>query len=528
MMEQDMNNYLRSALQRGEFFCSAELVLDRDRRVSEAETFVRDASREPRGIRVISLTDLPGGNPSLPPEAFASFVMDQGLTPLAHLTGKDGNRSFIEARLHSLARIGVENILALTGDAPKCAYLGKAKPVFDVDSVLMLRMIQSLREGLEYQIGKRLVRTSPFDFFPGAVVNPYKTREAGQMAQFLKLELKIAAGARFIITQLGFNLRKLFELKQYMTREMPRPVPLVANVYVPTATVARMMKEGELPGCVMPDALLRQLEGEKKPERLERAALMLAAVRDLGFAGGHIGGFGLTHADFMKLAERAGEIGADWKKRMDELVFETPGEFYLFPRGSDGLSDSNGALQLDTARPHLSLKQRFSGMVHRLIIEPGSFGAQFLGSRLKSERGAAPGPAEGKGFWHAAVGLSSLYRKAALGCMSCGDCIQDHLNYAGCTMRLCYKNMRNGPCGGSRVDGTCEANPAISCVWSQVYQNTLAAGDDPKRLACTLIPPRDWCLDQTNALTNRLTGQDNYSKRVTVGDAAHSVEPSGD
>ena len=120
-------NYLRSALEAGEFLCSAELVLGRDHSMPEAEAFVCDAARESRGMKVISLTDLPGGNPSLPPEAFASFVIEHKLTPLAHLTGKDGNRSLMEGRLHACARIGVENILALTGDAPKSAYQGKSK-----------------------------------------------------------------------------------------------------------------------------------------------------------------------------------------------------------------------------------------------------------------------------------------------------------------------------------------------------------------------------------------------------------------
>ena len=155
-----MENHLRSALEAGEFLCSAELVLDRGHSVPEAEAFVRDAAREARGVRVISLTDLPGGNPSLPPEAFASFVLEHGLTPLAHLTGKDGNRSFVEVRLHALARMGVESILALTGDAQKSGYQGKAKPVFDVDSVLMLWLVQALRQGLEYNVGQRQVRTS--------------------------------------------------------------------------------------------------------------------------------------------------------------------------------------------------------------------------------------------------------------------------------------------------------------------------------------------------------------------------------
>lgn len=83
--------------------------------------------------------------------------MEQGLAPLAHLTGKDGNRSLVEGRLHALARMGVENILALTGDAQKSGFQGKGKPVFDVDSSLMLWLIQALRQGLEYTIGKRQV-----------------------------------------------------------------------------------------------------------------------------------------------------------------------------------------------------------------------------------------------------------------------------------------------------------------------------------------------------------------------------------
>ena len=83
-------------------------------------------------------------------------------------------------------------------------------------------------------------------------------------------------------------------------------------------------------------------------------------------------------------------------------------------------------------------------------------------------------------------------------------------------MRWCYKNLRNGPCGGSRVDGSCEADAALPCIWNLVYLSTLSAGDDPKRFGRTLVPPRDWCLDQTNALANRLVGFDNFCRRVNL------------
>ncbi len=86
----------------------------------------------------------------------------------------------------------------------------------------------------------------PFDFFAGAVVNPFKVREPDLLMQFYKLQLKVAAGARYIITQLGYNLRKLYELKQYMVREGIGHIPVLANVYVPTGKIGRMMQAGEI------------------------------------------------------------------------------------------------------------------------------------------------------------------------------------------------------------------------------------------------------------------------------------------
>jgi hypothetical protein len=196
---------------------------------------------------------------------------------------------------------------------------------------------------------------------------------------------------------------------------------------------------------------------------------------------------------------------------MDELVFEGPGEFYLFPRGEDGLSDSRAGCQ--AAPPHAAkpLALRLAAFVHRHLIDRDSFGARFFASRLKAD---APGWRGS--LWSRLLSLASVYRKTALGCKSCGDCVQDHLNYAGCSMHWCYKELRNGPCGGSRADGSCEARPELPCLWNLVYMNTLAAGEDPRKFARRLIPPRDWRLDDTNALANRLAGLDNFHNRIDI------------
>jgi methylenetetrahydrofolate reductase (NADPH) len=520
-------NRFRSALEKGEFVYTAELVLGRDHSAAEAEIFVEEASQQGDGIKVISLTDLPGGNPALPPEAFVAYVLEHKLTPIAHLTGKDGNRSLLQGRIHALARLGVENILALTGDAQKEGFAGKSKPVYDLDSVLILWLIRALRFGLECNLGPKTGRTTPFDFLAGAVVNPYKVCEPDLLMQFYKLQLKVAAGAQYIITQLGYNLRKLYELKQYMVREGLGQIPVLANVYVPTAKVAQLMQAGEVAGCVIPEELIQRLEVEKKPQRLERAALMVAAAKDLGFAGAHIGGFGLTHRDFMTILERASAIGRDWRGRMDELVFPYPNEFYLLSQGGDGLSDGASEYQVTAVKPHPSLVQRLSDKVHRRFIKEGTFGARFFGAKLK--RGGLP-TKDGSwrhGLWYGLLGPSTVYRKATLGCVSCGDCIQDHLSYAGCSMQDCYKELRNGPCGGSRVDGTCEARADLPCIWNLVYLSTLAMGNDPRKFARVLVPPRDWCLDRTNALANRFAGLDNLCKRIdlrTTVEADHAKD----
>jgi len=165
-------------------------------------------------------------------------------------------------------------------------------------------------------------------------------------------------------------------------------------------------------------------------------------------------------------------------------------------------------------KPHPSWVQRFSEMAYRHFIKEDSAGARFFRSKLEAARHRSiNGDSWRHSLWHKLLAPSTLYRKAILGCVSCGDCVQDHLNYAGCSMNRCYKELRNGPCGGSRVNGTCEVRADQLCVWNQVYSGSLAVGDDPAKFAHILVPPRDWSLDRTNALANRFAGLDNFAKR---------------
>jgi hypothetical protein len=213
---------------------------------------------------------------------------------------------------------------------------------------------------------------------------------------------------------------------------------------------------------------------------------------------------------------------------VDELVLGQPGEFYLLPPSTEGLSDGAGEFQLEASRPRASLKVRASRLAHRHVVGPDALPAQYLGPRLAAA--AAQGGDWRRGLLPRLLGVSTVYRRTVLGCADCGDCIQDHLSFAGCTMRHCYKELRNGPCGGSRVDGSCEVHPGQPCIWNLAYRETLAAGEDPHRFAITLLPPRDWSLDGTNAVLNRYAGMDNLSRRVPSGSrpGAEGAADAGD
>ena len=53
-------------------------------------------------------------------------------------------------------------------------------------------------------------------------------------------------------------------------------------------------------------------------------------------------------------------------------------------------------------------------------------------------------------------------------CTMCGECLLDIFG-GFCPVSRCPKSMLNGPCGGS-MDGKCEVDPDIDCIWDIIYK----------------------------------------------------------
>jgi hypothetical protein len=90
------------------------------------------------------------------------------------------------------------------------------------------------------------------------------------------------------------------------------------------------------------------------------------------------------------------------------------------------------------------------------------------------------------------------------GCRMCGQCVL-HSTGLTCPMN-CPKQLRNGPCGGVRPDGTCEVDPGMRCVWLKGWERSRRlpwAGEFDH-----LRPPVDNRLWGTSSWRNFLTGRD--------------------
>jgi len=211
------------------------------------------------------------------------MLKERGLDPVFQMTCRDRNRLALQSDLLSAYVLGVENVLAITGDLPSLGDHPQAKPVYDLDSVQLLWVISKLNEGYD-MVGNEL-KGKP-DFFPGAVVNPGADTGAAFELQLIKMEKKIAVGARFFQTQAVYDINSF---AKFMKRVEGFKIPVLAGV-IPLKSVgmARFMNKN-VAGVFVPDELINKLaEAEDKVKTgIEIAANLIKELKGIS-QGVHI------------------------------------------------------------------------------------------------------------------------------------------------------------------------------------------------------------------------------------------------
>jgi methylenetetrahydrofolate reductase (NADPH) len=505
---------LRERLEGGEFATVAELVpwrgpaADRAGRagLAAAHALVDD----PR-IAAISITDNAGGHAMARPAVLAEEFLARGQDVIVHVACRDRSRNGLLSLAWELEQRGVRNVLAVSGDHPVEGFEGLSRPVFDVDSVGLLALYRDLVNQGQGDAGQ----PAQPGFFLGCAVSPFKRLEAEVIPQYLKLALKVRAGAAFVIPQLGYDARTWDELLRAM-RLAGLQVPVLANVYVLSRTVARLFNANGIPGCVVSDELLALAEREAAaPDKgraffLDLAARQVAIARGLGFGGVYLAGH-LPAADVARVLDTAAGYGPDdWRAFAREIAYAPKGSFRLFAAdAATGLAtdepDPAYARTLaprsrGRARRRASAWYKANRFAHRVVFAPGAPGFRAAGRiYAQVERARLSRPL------HV---LEQAIKVPLYDCRDCGDCSLPDVAYL-CPESQCPKGERNGPCGGSH-DGLCEVAPK-RCVWVRAYERLKPYGEE---LAMLERPPVivDNRLRRTSAWANTFLERDHFAK----------------
>jgi len=265
---------LKSKLAKGKFVVTAEIAPLKGvntQEILEVAELLKDR------IDAANVTDQQSSVMRLGSMATCRLLKENGLEPVLQMTCRDRNRIALQSDLLSAYVMGIENVLALTGDLPQMGDHPEAKPVYDLDAVQLLQAIKKLNEGFD-MAGNEL-KGKPA-LFPGAVVNPGADTEAAYELQMIKLEKKVAAGARFIQTQAVFDAG-LFE--KFMKRAKKYKVPVLAGiVLLKSVAMAKYMNQN-VPGVKVPDALIGKIAqaDDKAATGIEIAARLIREVKGM-------------------------------------------------------------------------------------------------------------------------------------------------------------------------------------------------------------------------------------------------------
>ena len=225
------------------------------------------AVRDSRRAQFVDVNDNPRARARMN-GIMASVAIERftGVETIPHLTPRDTTITGLESLLLGAHAEGVRNILAVTGDPPEAGDYPGTHAVYEVDSIGLVELIAKLNAGEDWH-GRAI--DAPTTFFPGVAVNP-TADDIGLEAE--RFHRKVAAGARYAMTQILFDLESLDAFRERLGGSWP--IPILVGVWPIRTTETLVRVHNEVPGIVVP---------EQVQERYRAAG---AGAREVGLALG--------------------------------------------------------------------------------------------------------------------------------------------------------------------------------------------------------------------------------------------------
>ena len=275
---------LKDALESGKFGVTAEMAPPKGYDFTEQMEAAALLSGKVHGVNV---TDMQSASLKATGLGLCIKLKQAGVEPILQMTGRDRNRMALMGDALAAASFGIDTMLALTGDHPVVGDCRDSKPVYDLDSVGILKMLSQMEESGCDCGGNELNGGAP-KFYKGACVTPvYEPL----FLQLNKLRQKVEAGAMYIQTQGIFDLDTFKRFMEQVDMMGIKTHIMAGIIPLKSAGMAKYMNEN-VPGIAVPQGMIERLEaaaaeGKEKGVKglpmqlgIEMAAEMIAKIKD--------------------------------------------------------------------------------------------------------------------------------------------------------------------------------------------------------------------------------------------------------
>ncbi|OGI18885.1 MAG: hypothetical protein A3B68_06580 [Candidatus Melainabacteria bacterium RIFCSPHIGHO2_02_FULL_34_12] len=277
---------LSQALSNGKFIITCELAPPKGTDVSN---LMKMASSLKNQVDAVNLTDGQGGNMRMSPLAAAVFLLKENLDVIWQVTCRDRNRIALQADCLGASAIGIRNVLPMRGDDPKSGDHPDAKPVFDLETTELIKVLKQLNEGFD-MVGNPLKGKTNLLF--GCTAHP-NAPDLKKQKETLEERFKLGAG--FIQTQICYETEQIKKFIESLGELAKKTI--LGITPLKSLKMANFMNE-KVFGVSVPKNIMERIEkaGEQRAEGLLVAKEIVNEIKKTNIGGIHVMAVGQENA----------------------------------------------------------------------------------------------------------------------------------------------------------------------------------------------------------------------------------------
>ena len=295
---------LKEAFEAGKFGVTAEMAPPKGWDFSHELAVAELLKGKVHGVNV---TDMQSASLKATSLGLCIKLKQNGIEPIIQMTGRDRSRMAIMAEMFTAYSFGIDTMLALTGDHPTVGDIPQSKPVYDLDSVGILKMLTLMEETgrdcggnplagntVDKETGEITDKSMTPVFYKGAAVTPVYEP---MFLQINKLKQKVDAGAKYVQTQGIFDLDYFKRFMDEVDKAGIKTNIMAGIIPLKAAGMAKYMNQS-VPGIDVPQSMIDRLsaaaaEGKATGVKglpmkmgVEMASEMIAQIKDLNLCQG--------------------------------------------------------------------------------------------------------------------------------------------------------------------------------------------------------------------------------------------------